>query len=88
MTFLDIIVLWLIVGFITVVFLSIRDYVKYRMLSTIPDMVWYAFLFLGGPVYCIVRITKRLHKRKYKFDSNWKKARTYTERGKNEKTSC
>jgi len=82
MSFWDFVIVWLIVGFITVVFLSIRDYKRYRMLSTIPDAVWYAFLFFGGPIYCIVRITKKLHKRKYKVDSNWEKTKTYIERAK------
>jgi len=82
MSFWDFVILWLIVGFITVIFLSITNYKKYRMLSAIPDMVWYAFLFLGGPIYCIVRITKKIHKRKYKFDNNLEKTRTYIERAK------
>ena len=77
MSFWDFIVLWLIIGFLTIVFLSIIDYKKYGMFSTLSDIIWYAFLFCGGPIYCIVQIIKRLLKKKYTFDYNWKNIRTY-----------
>jgi len=72
MGFWDFAVLWLIVGFLTVIFVSITDYKKYRMYSTVLDLICYILLFFGGPVYCIVRIVKRLIRRKDKFDHNWK----------------
>lgn len=82
MSFWDFVILWLIVGFITVIFLSITNYKRCRMLPTIPDIIYHFILLFGGPIYCIVRITKKLHKRKYKHDSNWEKARTHIERVK------
>ena len=82
MSFLDFVILWLIVGFLTIIYLSIADYKKYGMFSTVADAIWYAAILIGGPIYCIIQITKRLLKKKYMFDKNWKNTKTYVKRAK------
>lgn len=73
-TFLDIIILWLITGVITVVLLSIRDYKIYRIFLHLPFLVWYGFLFFGGPIYGIIQLIKLITKDRklLKQDKNWK----------------
>ncbi len=72
-TFLDIIILWLIAGTITVALLSMKDYKIYRVFLCLPFIVWYVFLFLGGPVYGIIQLIKLITKDRkiLKQDKNW-----------------
>ena len=63
MKFLDFAILWLIIGFLTVISSCTKDYKKYGMFSTVADILWYIVLFLSGPSYYLYRIGKIIKER-------------------------